>query len=114
MRASVKSATRFKPSSRALSPASARTPAPNVKVGMATVKPRSLVSTAAKSAWQQGMMSPRWVIRRSGRVAENHIRRLFRDHDDGCVRVAGHECGHDAAIDDTQAGDTVHAQLRID
>ena len=33
---------------------------------------------------------------------------------DGRVGVAGHERGHDAAVDDAQALDAVHAQLGID
>src|SRR5271157_1223854 len=105
--ASVKSATRRKPSSCAWPPASARQPAPKVKAGLATAKDRSLSSVRVKSAWQQDMFQLRLskVItapgaRSQGRaVGPDQIGGLFGHHDHRQVGVAGGERGHDAAID---------------
>src|SRR5207237_8237086 len=93
--ASVKSATRCSASSRACSPASARQPAPKVKVGMPTVNARSLSSVKEKSAWQHGILGDsrngqsvvrqesgarcclvervRIDVSRSGSILENHV-----------------------------------------
>src|SRR6516225_122085 len=71
---SVNSATRLSPSSRALSPASASTPAPKVNVGIPSVKPRSLVSVIEKSAWQQRMKFPPALSWIGGGFGNRHSR----------------------------------------
>ena len=44
----------------------------------------------------------------------NQVSRLFRDHDDRRVGVAADDRRHDGSIDDTQAGNAIDPQSRID
>src|SRR5208283_1101286 len=131
--ASVNKPTRRKPCSRAPPPASARHPAPKVKVGMPTVKAWSLSSVSVKSAWQQGMLKPpagksytaacraratparAGVWRGSGgALAQDQVGGLLRDHDDRQVGVAGGKRGHHAAIDHPQRFEAVFVQRCVD
>src|SRR3546814_14990169 len=50
----------------------------------------------------------------SSDLLKDHLGTLFRDHDDGSIRVARNERGHDRRVDDAQPADAPNAQARID
>jgi len=48
------------------------------------------------------------------RILQNHVRRLFRDHDDGRVGIARHQIRHDRGVDHAQALDAANPKPLID
>ena len=54
------------------------------------------------------------VLWRGGSTSQDHISRLFRNHNDWCISVATYNSGHDRCVDDPKVFNTVHAQLVVD